>query len=172
MATSLPDFSGFDYSGPPSDVAYTGLTDTTLDFSGASTFDTVGLGSPLQLDTSLGLSTASTPDFIGPMPDPAADAQMLSGISDPPFASAYQSTPFPNSSPTSSIAANAFSALGKFGASFATLFGNHPVAIQPVSRPNPLSMMSAQKPANGTNLVILLIVVGALVILIAHGGGE
>lgn len=150
-----------------SDISYTGLDDTATGYSGGSSFDDPWLGSPLNLggyDDSFFHST--TPDFINGE-DPFS-ALALSGVSDPPFASSDNSTPYPNSSSLSSSAWAAFGSLSKFGNSIASLFGNHPTTIQPAAYPQS-SINTGQAPVGGvtgTSTTILLVLVAAGIILL------
>jgi hypothetical protein len=123
-----------------SDVEYTGLADTAQGFTGSSTLDSsVDPGSPLPLV----LSSDRNADISNPdnqfytstydlWDDPDSQSSlMLSGVSDPPFASASLSTPYPLAQTVGGPTANAFSGLSKFGSGIATLMGNHPTTIAP-----------------------------------------
>jgi hypothetical protein len=121
---------------PVSDVAYTGLTDTATGFSGSSTLDSsVEIGSALPLvlhthnrnapgATARQLTTSSYD--LWDTPDSSASLQ-LSGVSDPPFASAALSTPYPQAHVPSPSISNALIGFGKFGSGMATLLGQHPI---------------------------------------------
>jgi len=154
-------------------MEYTGLVDTASSFSGPSTLDNVMPGSPLQLDTSLdpvGQTIFSTYDLWGTN-SPGASLS-LSGVSDPPFASAHLSTPTPGGSSTSAPTASAINALSKFGATFATLLGNHPATVYPTYAP--ASQIAIRQPAtgavSGTSLTLLLIVAAAAFLILSRGG--
>jgi hypothetical protein len=157
---------------PISDIEYTGLSDTAEGFSGSTTFDrNVMAGSPLQL---AGISSDSTVDQIstfhvadfcnGQNPHEALN---LSGVSDPPFLSAGNSTPNPNAVPVGQSSFNAFGMLAKFGSGFATLMGNHPETISAEQGGNPAgAVMPQHVTATGTQTIIVVAVVGALFFLL------
>jgi hypothetical protein len=164
------------------DTGYTGLNDTASGFSGSSTLQDVQLGSPVLLDSSYGANGSAAVTDLSAMggvqvtgvPQPSGDlivaSQSLSGVSNPPFGSAAQS-PAPNVTPPSATSSAGITALGKFGASLATLFAGPSqttAAAKPVtSTISGASLVSGA--ASGTNTLILLIVVGALIALLARG---
>jgi len=157
----------FDFS---SDVSYSGLSDSSFGFSGDSALeDMVGLQDPLQLDTSSGDSILSSYDLFG-QNDPIGSLA-LSGVSDPPFMSAGFSTPNPNGTSLSATTSSAFGFLSKLGSTFSSLVGGTSRAVSP--SPVPVSQSRiGYTPAtsiNGSNLALLLIVVGAAALLILRG---
>jgi hypothetical protein len=157
MGDSLPTFD---------DLQYTGLTDTADGFSGSSTLQDVQLGSPVLLDMTYGESNTATPDFIT-QPFDNFSAQSLSGISDPPFASAPQSSPTPTVTQPNADSWAGLTALSKFGAGVAGLFSAQPVhaGARPVVM-SPAGGALLPGAASGTSTLLLLVVVGALVILL------
>lgn len=174
MSSSVGDFFSLGDTPGVSDVSFTGLDDTSLGFSDPTLLqDVSSTGSPLQLDTSNGVNnTVSTYDMFG-LDDPFSSLA-LSGVSDPPFASASKSTPTPGGTQFSSDTANGLSALSKFGSSIAGLMVNHPQTLSPSSMPVSTAT-TKQQPlggVNGTSLTLLLIIAGAVVVLIAYGGGR
>ncbi len=81
--------------------------------------------------------------------------------------------------PTDSSTWSAFGALSKIGSSFATLFGAHPSTVGPnaapssqVSRGNALNQGVQVGGVTGTNTILLVIVVGAVILLLARSKGE
>lgn len=100
-------------------------------------------------------------------------SQSLSGISSPPFASAGQSTPTPNSAPQSSILSSALSSLSKLGTSFASILGGTTANVY--TSAVPASTIQAGRPvsttavATGTSTLMLVVVVGALALLLLKG---
>jgi hypothetical protein len=165
-----------DVTGGLTDVGYDGgLSDSVYTYSGSSTLQDVTPGSSsLALSTEDGYNEISSVyDFIdGQQP---AVAQQLSGVSDPPFASAVQSTPRPNAAPAGNPLQFAVSALSKFGSSFATMFGNHPVTVSPGYVPTAGPQGAATVPhtaVSGQTVIIGLIVIGGLLLLLSMGGEE
>lgn len=166
---------------PLSDVEYTGLTDTAVGFSGSSTLDSsVDIGSALPLVTASG---RNQPVSIGSKQDPAtfttstydlwdmaspSAAYQLSGVSDPPFASANESTPFPNQARLSQSATNAVSGQSKFGSAIATLMGNHSVTqtAAPSTLPAAGPVLSHAVPVTGSQTAIIVVLVIALGIVL------
>jgi hypothetical protein len=118
------------------------------------------------------VETISSSDSVGN----TITAQQLSGASDvPPGAIAGASTPTPNSSAPNQVTIAGLSALSKLGAAFATLFGQ-PAITHAGAAPNVQTPAGAVATAStpgiavsGTNTIILLIVVGALIALLAVG---
>lgn len=125
---------------PVSDVEYTGLTDTATGYSGSTTLDSsVDIGSPLPLvvasDRNQGIDSPHNQFFTSTYdlwdnPNPGSSLK-LSGVSDPPFASASLSTPYPSAVQTYGSMNNALLALPKYGFGIAALMGNHPTTITP-----------------------------------------
>src|SRR5882672_2160883 len=89
-------------TGGLTDVGYDGgLRDSVYSYSGSSTLqDVVAGSSSLALSTESGYNEDSSVYFFIDRDNPFS-AQQLSGVSDPPFASTYQSTPRPNAQPAS-----------------------------------------------------------------------
>lgn len=176
---SAGDMSVFSDSYDP--LEYTGLTDTGVGFTGSSTVQgDIYLGSPLQLDTTGGITDSSVIDMglptlpgstLGGMGDlpPSVDMLNLSGVSDPPFSSAAQSTPNPNQSEFGLATSTALASLSKFGTSLASLIGGTTVRTSPSAQPiNVLNTGAAPQGApNGTTLSILLVVIVALILVVA-----
>jgi hypothetical protein len=168
-------------SVPLNDVEYTGLYDTATGFSGSSTLDSsVDPGSPLPLVVA---SKRNQPVAIGSPNDPAmfttstydlwdnnqpSAALQLSGVSDPPFLSAEQSTPVPGAAPFSTSAANAFYGHSKFGSAFSILLGNHPQTVKPIpsSLPSASKVLTHAHVPSGTQTAVMVIIVVALVLLL------
>lgn len=159
-----------DVTGGLTDVGYDGgLSDSVFSYSGSSTLQDVTVGSSsLALSTESGYNEdSSVYDFIDGQ-DPAS-AQQLSGVSDPPFASAAVSSPTPNSSPFSNPLAFAQGALSKLGSSFAALFGNHTVTTQPgiVPATGPGGAVTVPATAvTGQTTILLVMVAGAVILLL------
>lgn len=171
---------------PIQDTEYTGLGDpTVVGYSGSSTLDSsVDVGSPLPLvissNRNQGISSAhnhfktATYD-LWDHPSPKASL-MLSGVSDPPFASAGLSTPYPAAVAPGEVMSNAFQGLAKFGSGIATLLGNHPVTKRPV--PSKLhgaqvgAVTVASVPSGSLTLGIVVVVVALGLLLINGTGGE
>jgi hypothetical protein len=165
---------------PVSDVAYTGFRDTTTGFTGSSTLDSsVTPGSPLPLvlghnrdapGSTANQLTVSSYD-LWDSPDSSASLQ-LSGVSDPPFASAALSTPFPQAHVPSTSISNALQGFGKFGSGMATLLGNHPVvkasAPSVVHGPRAAAVPVAAVPSGHFTVAVVVIVL-ALGLLLLNG---
>lgn len=165
------------------DVEYTGLSDTGVGFTGSSTLQDVTLGSPVLLDSSYGPSTASVSDLAtaNPLVLPGQSgapgqlspqvAQSLSAVSNPPFASAPQSTPTPVVGQMSASSDAGLTALSKFGASLATLFAGPAKVVAPAQGQTTTVAGAALTPgaASSTTTVLLLIVVVAVIALLARG---
>jgi len=164
-------------TGGLTDVAYDGgLRDSVYTYSGSSTLqDVVPGSSSLALSTENGYNElTSVYDFIdgeGPV-----QAQQLSGVSDPPFASARQSTATPGAAPASNSITFAIGALSKLGASFATLFGNHDKTVEPGYIPDqgPQGAYTVPHQAvSGQTVIITIIVIATVLILLSStAGGE
>lgn len=166
---------------PVSDVEYTGLTDSTVGYSGSTTIDSsVDPGSPLPLilnsHRNAGIGSAHNRFTMGTADlwdNPSSSASlMLSGVADPPFASAEQSTPFPNAQQPGPSTSNAFTSFAKFGSSLSILLGNHPQ----VSSPTPSQLhggrervLTQPRYTSGTATAITVIVVVALALLLMGG---
>jgi hypothetical protein len=164
-------------TGGLTDVGYDGgLSDSVYTYSGSSTLqDVVPGSSSLALSTEDGYNeVTSVYDFIdGENP---TRAQQLSGVSDPPFASAANSTPRPNAAATSNPLSFGLSALSKLGSGFATLFGNHSTTTTPAYVPaqGPQGAYTVPNTAvSGQTVIIAIIVVATVLILLSStGGGE
>jgi len=129
------------------------------------------------LDSSLGPNTdTSVLDFLGS--DPSNDTylhmtgptQSLSGVSDPPFMSALQSTPTPNAAQPSASSGMALQSFSKFGASIASLWSSptkYQAGAQQVTT-TPAGAPLVPGAASGTSVLLLLIVVGAVMLLLAR----
>lgn len=170
MAAGDTGLSAVDSSDFLSDVSYSGLSDSSFGFSGDSSLeDFVGLQDPLQLDTSSGDSILSSYDLFGKN-DPTTSLA-LSGVSDPPFASINQSSPYGNGVGLSPSTSSAFSFLSKLGSTFSSLVGGTSRAVSPA--PMPISQSrtgyTPVSSANGTSLALLLVIVGAAALLILRG---
>jgi len=161
-------------SGGLTDVGYDGgLSDSVYTYSGSSTLqDVVPGSSSLALSTENGYNElTSVYDFIdgeGPV-----QAQQLSGVSDPPFASARQSTSTPGAVPPANPLQFAVNALAKLGASFATLFGNHSATTEPGYVPDqgPQGAYTVPTTAvNGQVVLVTLIIIGTVLILLSMSG--
>jgi hypothetical protein len=186
MGDSILNFSDM---GSPE---YTGLYDTGTGFSGSSTLQDVQLGSPVLLDTSLNNTNFSTydfasmtdsPSFVGPMPLNGPEApvgtpnpayafasQSLAGTSDTPLGSSAQSSPTPMVAQPNAASGAALSALSKFGASIASLWTTPAKTVagaQPVTQ-TPAGASLLPGGASGTNVILLVIMVGALIVLLAR----
>jgi hypothetical protein len=160
-------------TGGLTDVGYDGgLADSVYTYSGSSTLqDVVPGSSSLALSTEDGYNEVSSVyDFIdGENP---AVAQQLSGVSDPPFASAANSTPRPNATAGSNPFTFAIGALNKLGSSFATLFGNHGATISPAYVPEQGPQGAYTVPVTavtGQTVLILVAVVVGVVLLLSFG---
>jgi hypothetical protein len=162
---------------PVTDVEYTGLTDTAVGFTGSTTLDSsVDPGSPLPLvigpnRNMTGNQQRRVMATYDLWDNPSSvDTLQLSGVSDPPFASAMASTPKPYAAPRTVSMFNAFSAQSKFGSTVATLLGNHPKTI--VGSPSQLagnqSRVLTHTPASltGGNTVVLAVIVFAMALLL------
>ena len=153
-----------------SDVEYTGLTDTAVAYSGSSTLDTsVDPGSPLpigQTSTSTPLSTYDLWEHNSP-----AAALAFSGVTDPPFQSAQQSTPRPHAAAPAGAMFNAFHGQAKYGSAIATLLGNHPqhVGSSPSKLPASGKVLSHQIIPSGSQVAIFVIIVVGVIILLLNG---
>lgn len=175
---TIPNASNLDpgYVYPPevtgglTDVGYDGgLSDSVYTYSGSSTLqDVVAGSSSLALSTQDGYNECSSVyDFINGE-NPSAAAQ-LSGASDPPFASAANSSPTPNSSPASNPLAYGLQALNKLGSSFAALFGNAPATVSPGIVPaiGPGGAVTVPPTAvSGQTTVLLVMVMGAIIVML------
>ena len=169
---------------PVSDVEYTGLTDTATGFTGSSTLDSsVDPGSPLQLVLSSNRNAAGSPDnqfYVSTYDlwdNPSSSASLqLSGVSDPPFASAGLSTPFPAAQEPDASISNAFDGQGKFGSGIATLLGNHPVtktaSPSSVHGPRQKAVTVANVPSGHLTLAVVVIVVALGLLLLNGSGGD
>lgn len=170
---------------PVSDTEYTGLTDSAIGFSGSTTIDSsVDPGSPLPLvvnsHRNAGIQSAHNRFTTGTADlwdhPSASNSLILSGVSDPPFASAMESTPFPNAQQPGPSTANALSGFAKFGSGLSILLGNHPQ----VSAPTPSQLHGGQERVlvqpryvSGTASAITVIVVAVLIgVLLTGGNGE
>jgi hypothetical protein len=166
----------------PDDVAYTGLRDTAIGFSGSSTLDSsVEIGSPLQLVMSQNRNAPGSPDsrFTTSTYDlwdnpSSSDSLALSGVSDPPFASAGLSTPYPVAVMPNESTSNALQGQSKFGSGLATLLGKHPVtqtsAPSSVHGARSRAVPVASVPSGHFTLAVVVIVV-ALGLLLLNGNG-
>ena len=179
-ATDLdPGYPGpGDVTGGLSDVGYDGgLSDSVFTYTGSSTLQDVTAGSSsLALSTESGYNEdSSVYDFIDGQ-DPYS-AQQLSGVSDPPFASAGYSSPTPNAAPASNPLQYGLSALNKLGSSFAALFGNHTVTTSPGIVPTSAPGGAVPVPAtavSGQTTLLLVMVAGAVILLLvaARNAGD
>jgi hypothetical protein len=167
---------------PVSDTEYTGLTDTATSYSGSTTLDSsVDPGSPLPLvvnsDRNAGIQSANNRFTSGTADlwdDPSSSASLkFSGVSDPPFASASESTPYPNAQQPDSSTSNAFQGLAKFGSGAAILMGNHPQ----VSAPSPSEVHGTQtrvltqpRYTSGVSVSLGVIVIVTLIAVLWIGG--
>lgn len=176
---------------------YDGLVDTTTGFSGPSTTygpsPIAGSGLPLVDDgPPIPFDPLTGTDLSGgfssnPMLYTTADgindtsisssiqaANALSGVSDPSF-QATPHTPAAVAAAPAGDQLNAFAALGKFGSSVASLFGNHPQTISPASgtaAQTGLAGSSAVPTASGTQMILVLVVVVALGLLLLKAKGD
>ena len=162
MSDSLPNFAEVD------DLAYTGITDTGEGFTGSSTVQDVQLGSPILLDSSYGSNDqSSVVDFLNQPYDPFT-SQSLSGISDTPVSNGGVSTPTPNVAQPNANTSAGLSSLAKLGSVFAQLWAaptRYTAGAQPVvATPAGASLLGGG--ASGTNTLIVVIVIGALVFLL------
>jgi hypothetical protein len=167
---------------PVSDTTYTGLRDTATGFSGSSTLDSsVEIGSPLQLVMSHDRNAPGSPDSrftvstydLWDNPN-ASDSLALSGVSDPPFASAGLSTPFPLAVQPGQTINNALQGQSKFGSGLATLMGKHPIT----QSSSPSSVHGARSRAvpvesipSGHFTLAVVVIVMALGLLLLNGSG-
>jgi len=171
MAAGDTGLSAIDPSQFGSDVAYSGLADSSFGFSGDSSLESgVGLQEDLPLDISGGPSYSSTYDFWG-VNDPQ-NSLALSGVTDPPFISASLSTPNPYGMPLSDNTSAAFGFMSKLGSIFGALAGGTSRAVSP--SPLPMSQMRVglaptHHQVSGSNLAMLLIIVGAVALILARG---
>lgn len=165
---------------PVSDVEYTGLSDTAVGFTGSSTLDqSVDPGSTLALVTSsVPRQTAnnfntSTYDLWN-NENPQASL-MLSGVSDPPFASASLSTPLPAAVQPGGSIHNALKAQSKYGSGISTLLGNHPTTIDPaapsVAHGPRIKAVTVPSVPSGHLTVATVVIVAAIVLLLLNGSG-
>lgn len=171
---AAPDTSAFyDIWGD----SYSGLTDTSVGFSGSSTLQSVQLGSPIPLDTATTASPdATVVDLLPQVPSVTSSytlsemSQMLSGASDVPpnpVAAAAQ-TNTPNAVDSSASSWSALTALSKFGASVSSLFGGQPRTVAPAGS-RQATYAGAPLPAaynSGSFSLVTVIVIAALVILL------
>lgn len=165
MADSIPNYGDLADMGI-SDTTYTGLTDTAESFTGSSTLQDVQLGSPVQLDTSYGLTDMSVLDGLS-ITDPA-NTQNLAGTSDTPIGSASISSPTPNVTDMSSGSSLGLSALSKFGASLAGLFApnvSH-VATPPQTSTPGGAAVTSNFAKSGSATLVFVILAGALMLLL------
>ncbi len=170
---------------PVSDTEYTGLTDSAIGFTGSSTLDSaVDPGSPLPLvvdsNRNQGIDSphnqfhTSTYD-LWDMVDPEASLR-LSGVSDPPFASAGYSTPYPYARQPRGSLFNAITSQSKFGSGISTLLGAHPETVSAV--PSELHgarvgiTTRAHIPSGHFTAAIVTVVVAGILLLLWSGGGE
>jgi hypothetical protein len=180
----LSAYGGLDLSP---DV-YTGLWDTTTDFSGGSsdsnptpgssylgigptpvpTFDSNGDvnwgASSGSSDNALETDSTSTYDLWGSL----LDGTTLSGTSDSTLGTSGSASSF-SSEMTSMI-----SSLSKLGSSFATMFSRPSTTVStaahPVSTVNTGVQSSSLVPMNGTSTTMILIVAAALIFLLMRHG--
>ncbi len=186
------------FNFPSSDVDYTGLVDSTQSFTGGNFgAGDVLLGSPVPLGTDqpftigevndfgLALESDNSPTFdSGSLGSTSGIVYGTAGVDEygTPLSGTYANVNPANSAasyPTDSSTWSAFGALSKIGSSFATLFGAHPSTIGPntqpsqnVSRGNALHQGVQVGGVTGTNTILLVIVVGAVILLLARSKGE
>lgn len=95
-------------------------------------------------------------------------AASMSGVSDPPFASAGASTPTPGAVPTTTLATLS-SSLAKMGSGFAQMF----TSSSPVDTViMPSGATTAAAPISSTTMLMLVAVAAALILLMARNKGE
>jgi hypothetical protein len=202
MSTFGVDYGSLDNNNfvfPSSDIAYSGLVDSTQSFTGGNFgAGDVLLGSPVPLGSEndnwvnfsvpdVGLSpnvvTASTFESgtQGSTMESVSGLSTMGNISDWLAGTHANVNPALEGAktPTDSSTWAAFGALSKFGSSIATLFGAHPSTVNPnatpssaVSRGNALSQGVQVGGVTGTNTILLVIVVGAIILLLARSKGE
>jgi hypothetical protein len=194
MGDTIPNFDDLSYTGlTDTGVGFTGsstyqdvqlgsplVLDTAYGPNTASVTDSLNSVPTItsQVDASGGLTDRAPVQTIASTVDGnTITAQQLSGASDTPpsVGAAANSTPTPNSSPPNQATIAGLSALSKLGSAFATLFGM-PQTTHAGSTPSVVTMAGAPVTAStpgiavtGTNTIILLIVVGALIALLAVG---
>lgn len=167
---------------PVSPVEYTGLVDTTEGFTGSSTLDSsVDPGSPLPLvigaDRNAGINSPHNRFYVSTydlwdQENPGASL-MLSGVSDPPFASDRLSTPYPAARQPYGSMFNAFAGQSKYGSGIATLLGNHPETVTAVPSEihgGKARVLTHTRVPSGAQTAIITIVVIALGLLLLTGG--
>lgn len=184
---------------PSSDVDYTGLVDTTTSFTGGNYgAGDVLLGSPVPLGTDFPFPEGTVNDYgleayksdftntfdSGSLGATSGMVFGTAGVDDygHPLSASYANVNPRNSavsSPTDAPTWAAFTSLSKIGSSFATLFGAHPSTVNPnatpassISRGNALGQGVQVGGVTGTNTVLLVIVVGAVILLLLHSKGE
>src|SRR5882724_919028 len=177
------------FNFPSSDVDYTGLVDTTTSYTGGNYgAGDVLLGSPVPLGTDQSFTIGDVNDFglaLETDVNPTFNSGSLGSTSGIVYGTAgvdEYGTPlsgtYANVNPMNSAAINqtdsstwaAFGALSKIGSSFATLFGAHPSTVNPnpytassISRGNALSQGVQVGGVTGTNTIMLVIVIAAVV---------